>query len=152
MPAMANITLTNQTNSPIRIDTTHFGVNVGVNATLVGTDLQIAEIYRDAGLGVIVPGVLPANTVAPAVTGTATVGQTLTTTNGTWTGTPTPTYGRVWQRSANGSTGWAAIASATGLTYVLAAPDSTQYVRCVVTATNGSGSAAVNSNVVGPIA
>ena len=152
MPAMANLTLTNQTNSPIRIATTHFGVRVGVNATLVGTDLQVAEIYRDAGLGVIVAGTLPANTVAPAVTGTATVGQTLTTTNGTWTGSPTPTYTRVWQRSANGTTSWAAISGATGLTYVLAAPDSAQYVRCVVTATNASGPVTANSNVVGPVA
>jgi len=38
----------------------------------------------------------PANTVAPAVTGTPTVGQTLTTTNGTWTALSGPTFTRQW--------------------------------------------------------
>ena len=37
-------------------------------------------------------GSAPVNTVAPAVTGTATFGSTLTTTNGTWTGAPAPTF------------------------------------------------------------
>lgn len=94
----------------------------------------------------------PANTVAPAVTGTATVGQTLTASNGTWTGTPTPTYTRKWQRSADGTTGWADIASATATTYVLAAADEGQYVRAVVTGTNTAGTASANSNAVGPVA
>jgi hypothetical protein len=39
----------------------------------------------------------PVNTVAPAVTGTATQGQTLTTDNGTWTNSPTG-YTYQWQR------------------------------------------------------
>lgn len=93
----------------------------------------------------------PVNTAAPAVTGTAEVGSVLTTTNGTWTGNPTPTYTRVWQRSADGSTGWAAIAGATATTYTLVEDDDAQYIRCVVTATNSSGSAPADSNVVGPV-
>lgn len=142
---MTSITLTNQTNGPVRIKTTHFGVNVAETADLVGTDLQIAEIYRDAGLGVLVHGVAPANTVAPSISGTAQVGQTLTAANGTWTGTPAPTFSRVWQRSANGTSGWAAIAGATGATYELQASDEDQYVRVVVTGTNASGSATASS-------
>jgi hypothetical protein len=48
--------------------------------------------------GVSLPsGSPPVNTVAPAVTGTATQGQTLTTDNGTWTNTPTG-YTYQWQR------------------------------------------------------
>ena len=38
------------------------------------------------------------NKVAPAITGTAKDGQTLTAENGTWEGTPTITYSYQWQR------------------------------------------------------
>jgi len=93
-----------------------------------------------------VVAVLPANTVLPAVTGTAIVGSTLTTTNGTWTGTPTPTYARQWKR------GGTAISGETGLTYLLAAPDIGTNITCTVTATNTAGSVDATSNSVGPIA
>jgi len=49
----------------------------------------------------------PVNTVAPAVTGTTVVGQVLTTTNGTWTGVPTPTYSYQWYRSPSTAIGGA---------------------------------------------
>jgi hypothetical protein len=88
----------------------------------------------------------PANTVAPAVTGTATVGQTLTTTNGTWTGVATPTYARQWFRGNH------PIAGATALTYVLQAADQGYHVFCRVTATDANGSAVAPSNLRGPIA
>lgn len=94
----------------------------------------------------------PTNTAAPAVSGTAQVGSTLTTTNGTWAASPTPTYARAWQRSANGTSGWAAISGATATTYALVAADEGQHIRCVVTATNSAGNATANSNVVGPVA
>ena len=40
----------------------------------------------------------PANTVPPVVTGSAAPGETLTVTNGTWTGTPPIAYSTQWQR------------------------------------------------------
>ena len=64
---MANITLTNQTNSPVQIDTTLFGVGVATSATLVGPDLQIAEIYRDAGLGTLTEGAPPGFETQPTI-------------------------------------------------------------------------------------
>ena len=88
----------------------------------------------------------PANTVAPAVTGTATIGQTLTTTNGTWTGVATPTYARQWFRGNH------PIAGATALTYVLVSADQGYNVFCRVTATDANGSATADSNSRGPIA
>lgn len=89
---------------------------------------------------------LPVNTLAPAVTGTATVGQVLTTTLGTWTGDPTITYARQWKRDG------VAISGATGATYTLVADDATKKVKCTVTATNGGGSVSVDSNETAAVA
>ena len=82
----------------------------------------------------------PVNTVAPVISGTAVVGQTLSSTTGTWTGTPTITYAYQWKR--NGSN----IASATSSTYTLVQADATFAITCVVTATNVAGSAEATSN------
>lgn len=91
-------------------------------------------------------GVAPVNTVAPAITGTAQEGQTLTCSTGTWTGTPTITYAYQWKR--NGSN----IGSATNSTYTLVTADVGQSITCTVTATNGIGSANADSNTVTPTA
>jgi hypothetical protein len=88
----------------------------------------------------------PANTVAPAVTGTSTVGQTLTTTNGTWTGVATPTFTRQWFRGNTPITG------AVNLTYVLVAADQGFRIFCRVRATDANGSANADSNITNPVA
>jgi len=91
-------------------------------------------------------GALPVNTVAPVVSGTATVGQTLTTTNGTWLGAPAPTFTYQWQRGVSN------ISGATSSTYVLVSADAGNTVRCVVTATNPLGSVSANSNSTATVA
>ena len=88
--------------------------------------------------------VLPVNTVAPALSGTAQENQTLTCSTGTWTGTPTITFAYQWKR--NGSN----IGSATNSTYTLVTADVGQSILCTVTATNGAGSVNANSNTVTP--
>lgn len=92
------------------------------------------------------PAVIPANSVAPAVTGTATVGQVLSTTDGTWTGDATITFTYQWQRAG------VDIGSATANTYTLVSADAGSAVRCVVTGTNGYGSATANSNATAAVA
>jgi len=93
-----------------------------------------------------VAGNAPVNTVAPAVTGTATVGQTLSTTNGTWTGVPTPTFTYQWQRVTTN------ISGATSSTYVLVNADAANTIRCVVTATNAVSAVSANSNSTASVA
>ena len=93
-----------------------------------------------------VAGNAPVNTVAPAVTGTATVGQTLSTTNGTWTGVPTPTFTYQWQRVTTN------ISGATSSTYVLVSADAGNTIRCVVTATNAVSAVSANSNSTASVA
>ena len=83
----------------------------------------------------------PANTAVPAVSGTAQQGDTLTTSNGSWSGNPT-SYAYQWQRCSSGCSN---ITGATSSTYTLAAGDVGDTVRSVVTASNGSGSASANS-------
>ena len=85
-------------------------------------------------------GSAPINTVAPAVTGTASFGSTLTTTNGTWTGAPAPTFTYQWQRVTTN------ISGATSSTYVLVAADVGNTIRCVVTATNSIAPSGVSAN------
>jgi hypothetical protein len=92
----------------------------------------------------------PTNSVAPVASGTPTVGQTLTTTNGTWTGSPSFAY--QWQRDNTGGGSYSNIGSATASTYLLVSGDTSCNVRCVVTATNAGGSTAANSNALGPTA
>jgi hypothetical protein len=94
------------------------------------------------GTSVFIGGTLPVNTVAPVVSGSGVVGQTLTTTNGTWTGSPIPTYTYQWQRDGS------PISGATSSTYLLVYADRGANVRCVVTATNTIGSASANSNAI----
>ena len=85
-------------------------------------------------------GSAPVNTVAPAVTGTASFGSTLTTTNGTWTGAPAPTFTYQWQRVTTN------ISGATSSTYVLVAADVGNTIRCVVKATNTIAPSGVTAN------
>jgi hypothetical protein len=88
----------------------------------------------------------PANTVAPVVSGTATVGQTLSSTTGTWTGAPTPTFTYQWQRAGSN------IGSATSSTYTLVNADAGSTIRCVVTATNVVAAVSANSNATSAVA
>jgi hypothetical protein len=88
----------------------------------------------------------PVNIGAPVVTGTATVGQTLSCSTGTWSASPTG-YAYQWLR------GGAEIGSATANTYELVLDDLGELISCEVTASNGEGSGTpAESNEAGPIA
>jgi hypothetical protein len=86
----------------------------------------------------------PANTVPPALSGTAAVGQTLTAVEGTWTATPAVT--RQWERcdAAGGACG--ALPAQTGPSYAVTASDVGGTLRVRETAENGGGSAAAASS------
>src|SRR5581483_4553751 len=85
----------------------------------------------------------PTNTTPPAITGTAEVGQKLTTTKGAWAGKPT-SFQYAWSRcDADGAC--LTIAGATGKTYTVSAADAGHTLRSTVTATNSAGSASATS-------
>ena len=73
-----------------------------------------------------IAGPAPVATVAPGITGTPTVGSTVSATSGSWT--QPSTYGYQWRRNG------AAIAGATGASYTLAPLDAAQQITVLVTA------------------
>jgi len=87
----------------------------------------------------------PQNTVLPTISGNLQVGQVLTTTNGTWTGTATIVYTYQWQRNG------ANISGATSQTYTIVTADIGTNVTCRVTATNIVTSVSVETASVTPV-
>jgi hypothetical protein len=80
----------------------------------------------------------PGNTSAPQVSGTPSPGSSLTTTLGTWTGSPS-SLAIDWQRcDAAGAT--CTSTGVTGTTYLVVAGDLGSRLRAVVTASNAGGS------------
>jgi hypothetical protein len=94
----------------------------------------------------------PVNTALPTISGTTRDGETLTASNGTWTGTPTLSYGYQWRRCDSAGANCSDIAGATGSTYEAAQADVGAKLRVVVTATNAGGSAAATSAETGSVA
>lgn len=95
----------------------------------------------------------PGNAQPPAVSGTAAVNQTLTSSPGAWNGSPKG-YSYQWERCSAASSGCTAIPNATGQTYTLVADDGGRYVRSTVSATNVNGASPYTASagqVVAPL-
>jgi len=113
-------------------------------------------------VALVAPPLWPINTVAPVVTGTASVGFTLTTSNGTWVSDGAITYTYQWCYALLNDAGAVLtdesgkplgepISGGTASTYVVQAGDIGGFIFCVVIATNAGGSSSADSNMVGPI-
>ncbi|HEU5081551.1 MAG TPA: MBG domain-containing protein [Opitutaceae bacterium] len=84
----------------------------------------------------------PVNSVSPQVSGTAVVGNSLSTTTGSWTDADGDalSYSYQWYRADdNSGTNATAIGSATSSSYTLTVSDGNKYVRAVVTTNDGHG-------------
>ena len=117
------------------------GVKTGKSTPILSTTVTVTGAPPP-------PPVPPANTAAPVVTGTAQQGDTLTATNGSWSGTAPITYTDQWQDC---TTSCSNISGATGSTYRLGAGDVGDTVDVVVTATNAAGSASQASAQTGVV-
>jgi hypothetical protein len=98
---------------------------------------DIAKLQRLVA-GRIVTALTPVNTALPTITGTATEGQILTATDGTWTNTPTG-FTRAWQKCDAAGANCVAIPGATASTYTVVTTDAGSTLRFSVTAANASG-------------
>jgi len=92
--------------------------------------------------GIRTDKLVPVNTIAPVISGTALVGNTLTSTTGTWT-SDTGVIGYLYQWTRDGVN----ISGATNSTYTLVSADLNKSIICKVAATDTDGTSAyVNSN------
>ena len=98
--------------------------------------LGIGLVTKTLGGGAIPP----VNTVAPVISGTAVVGQVLSTTNGTWDNIPL-SFSYQWKRGVTN-------VGTNANTYTLVAADAGQSITCVVTGTNAAGSNNATSNAL----
>ncbi len=110
------------------------------------TPKRLPKHHLDSYALLEVRDVSPEPTVAPAISGTPSIGQVLTCSDGTWSGSPT-TIAKQWLRDG------AEISGETGNSYTLVAGDAGKLIGCSVTATDAYGGATITwAAEVGPIA
>jgi len=106
--------------------------------------LVVLVALAAVGMAQAATAVAPVNTAPPVISGTTQVGQTLTTTNGTWSNSPT-SFAYQWQRCNGGGNACVNVANGTQRTYTLVGADAGRTIRVRVTATNADGSASAQS-------
>jgi hypothetical protein len=105
---------------------------------------SLLALAAAVGVGQAATQVAPVNTAPPTMTGTTTVGQTLTASDGTWSNTPT-TFAYQWLRCNGGGNSCASVANGTQKMYTLVGADAGHTMRVRVTATNADGSDSAQS-------
>ena len=105
------------------------------------------DFFMPAMISLITDEWQPVSTSPPVVSGTAMDAQTLSTTNGTWNASATPTFTYQWQRCDAAGSNCVNIAGATSSTYTQVPADVGKTLRSVVTATNVAGSSSQSSAV-----
>jgi hypothetical protein len=118
---------TAQTYTPTPTDV---GATIVVQETATNAQASSDPVGSAATVAIFGP---PANTTPPAITGTPSVGQTLSCSTGTWTDSPT-SYQYAWLRDVE------PIPGATAASYLVTASDAGHDLTCEVTATNPAGS------------
>jgi hypothetical protein len=99
-----------------------------------------------AGLSNAASQSAPVNTAEPKISGTAQVGSTLSTTNGSWTSSSTISFSYQWRRCNAQGAGCANIGGADNSTYLVRKADLGDTLRARVTAKNADGSTQATSN------
>ena len=120
--------------SPFENEILHV-VNKGRAGGLSGPDMS--DAIQDVAGEVKAPEVID----TPVVSGSTSVGSTLTCTKGNWRNSP-DAYAYAWKRDGMVSIGTNAD------TYKIVVGDSGKSINCGVTATNGAGSASAASNAI----
>ncbi|HWB23273.1 MAG TPA: hypothetical protein VG652_10335 [Gaiellaceae bacterium] len=118
-------------------------------STLAG--IALVALGLGASLSFGASTALPAITSDPTAVGAAVVGQRLTGTPGSWSGTGTLTYGYQWHRCNAAGAKCTSITGATSLSYKLVPKDVGQTLGLTVTVTDSGGSTSGYANLIGPI-
>lgn len=128
-------------------------LQVSVTATNVDCNLTGTQCAPSSGSAVspltgiitIKPGVAPAATAPPAISGTPQEGETLTATQGSFSGEQPLALGIEWARCDRAGASCASIRGANTTRYVATSADVGNTVRVWVTATNRGGTASAVS-------
>ncbi len=115
--------------------------NLQIRVNVGGVNSVDTATVSSAVISGFVP---PQATAVPAITGTRTVGQTLTSSSGTWPNTSSG-YLYQWQKSSDEGVTWTSISGATASTYVLAVADAGYLIRSQVSLTANAGSSSAYS-------
>jgi hypothetical protein len=136
-----NTEFTGQAPSPFSnvSGATTFGVALWFNNADAGPFSITIDQFADAAA---IPA--PVNTAAPAITGNTFIGDILSCSTGTWTGTGI-SYAYQWKR------GGSSISGATNSTYEIQSADNGSTITCTVTASNGGGSASATSSATATV-
>ena len=129
------------------------GSSYGLGPSDVGDTLRVAVTAKNSvgsttatsHASTVVAAIPPSNTAPPPISGTATDGQTLAASTGSWNGSPPLSYGYQWERCNSTGESCTNVSGATGSTYVLGHFDVGDTLRVAVTATNPRGSASSTS-------
>lgn len=125
-------------------DVANLKIRVVVNASnLIGTSDVSSLAIRN-----FLP---PVATTVPVITGTPTVGQSLTSSTGTWPSTDSG-YAFQWQKSSDGGVTWVNILGASTSTYSLVPADAGYLIRSQVSLTTNAGTSTAYSLATSPIA
>lgn len=118
--------------------------SAGSWATFGATHYGVDVIVEDPTAG---GATLPSSLTAPVITtdGTPQTTETISVSDGTWTGTIPITFAYQWKRNN------VAISGATASVYTLQAIDEAKSIKCTVTATNPAGSTSADSNTITPV-
>ncbi len=106
------------------------------------TQTQVSVTVSNAA--VTSSGSAPLNAGLPVISGTASVGQALTGSVGSWSGSPN-SFAYEWHRCDIAGLNCAPIAGAAGATYTLASADAGDTIRVAITATNAYGQTTATS-------
>jgi hypothetical protein len=115
-----------------------------VRTVVVASNTAGSGSATSSQTGQVAPPPVPANMAAPSVSGSAAQGQTLSTSNGSWTNNP-ESYRYAWQDCDSSGNNCTTIGGASSSSYVVAAGDAGHELRSMVTATNAGGSASAPS-------
>ncbi len=116
-----------------------------LSSALASMLIVLAAVAGLAEVADSAPQAAPSNQSPPAVSGTPEEGKTLTTSDGTWTGTAPITFAYSWRRCDEDGGSCSQIGGATSKTYVLKKVDVGNTIRSRVTARNSDGSTAATS-------
>ena len=130
------------TGATYRLTPSDVGQTVRARVTVTNAAASVEALSNQTG---IVHPDPPVNSTVPTISGLARDGQTLASTLGAWTGTPTVALTRQWRRCDNTGAACQDIPGANGASYPITPDDVGFTIRLRVMGSNAAGDATADS-------